>query len=307
MRLLIACPDCKLQYDATGRRVHSRFHCACGAVVIVERPRGHEADVVHCSGCGAAREARAKSCAYCGADFTIHETDLDTVCPGCLARVSDRARYCHHCATPLTAEILAGAATELSCPACEGRRLYSRQLPDASVTALECRVCAGFWVGLGAFHDLLDAEARRPSGASGLQRGGAPEKRQHYRKCPHCAGLMVRRHLGGGKSGVVIDVCGEHGLWFDVDELARALAWIRAGGLESVRRDVARLKGSPDLNRKYLPQRSDETREKLGTALAQATARMAQSKDAVREARLDADDLLVLAGGLAKIFYRLMS
>jgi hypothetical protein len=306
MRLLIACPGCKLQYDATGRRIGSRFHCSCGEIVTIQKPRGHEADVVHCSGCGAAREERTKSCGYCGADFTIHETDLDTVCPGCLARVSDRARYCHHCATPLAADVVTGEATKLTCPVCDGRRLYGRQLPDSSISALECRVCAGFWIGLGAFHNLLEAEARRPSAASGVQRGGEPERRQPYRKCPQCAGLMIRRHLGNGKSGVIVDVCGVHGLWFDADELARALAWIRAGGLESVRREVARFKGSPDQHRKRLPQHSDETQEKLGRALAQATARMANPRDVVYESRLDRDLLVVLAGGLAKIFYRLL-
>lgn len=303
MRLLVACSNCKLPYDATGRRIGSRFHCSCGAVVTIQKPRGHEADVVHCAACGAARQERAKSCGYCGADFTIHETDLDTVCPGCLARVSDRARYCHYCATPLAADVLAGKATRLACPECDGRQLYSRQLPDPVVAALECRVCAGFWIGVGAFHEVLEAESRKSATRPGPQRTNDPPRQQRYRKCPECTGLMTRRNLGGA-SGVVIDVCGAHGLWFDADELARALAWIRAGGLEHVRRDLARLKGSPDEYRKSVVQYSDQTQEKLGTALAQATARMANPRESLSEAELEFD-LLVLAGELAKIFYRL--
>lgn len=305
MRLLVACSVCRMTHDATGRKVGTQFHCACGEAVIIRQPRGHAADVVHCSTCGASREAGTRACGYCGADFTIHETDLETVCPGCLARASDRARYCHHCATPLTAEVLAGEATELACPQCEGRRLYSRRLDDAAVTALECRVCAGFWVGVSAFHDLLDSEAKRPTGVTAVHRAAEPERGQRYRKCPHCAGLMVRRNLGGGQSGVVIDVCGEHGLWFDADELARALGWIRAGGLESVRRDVAKLKGSPDQNRRRQLPVSEESQEKLGRALAEATERLARSRDSVSPRELEFD-LLVLAGGLVKIFFRLL-
>lgn len=305
MRLLVACPACKLRYDATGRRVGSRFHCSCGEVVTIEQPNSHEARVVHCAGCGAAREQNTKACGYCGADFTIHEADLDTVCPGCLARVSDRARYCHYCATPLSADVVAGDKTELPCPCCEGRRLYSRHLGDPNVTALECRVCAGFWVGIHAFHEMLNAESRRPASAAGGPRTSEPEGKRKYRKCPHCGGLMVRRQLGGGQSGIVLDLCGEHGLWFDADELARALAWIRAGGLEAVRRDLARLKGAPDDARKRI-QYSDDTQEKLGTVLAQATARMANTRDAMSEAERDGN-LLVLAGELAKIFFRLLS
>jgi hypothetical protein len=84
------------------------------------------------------------------------------------------------------------------------------------------------------------------------------------------------------------------------------LAWIRAGGLEAVRRDLARLKGSPDENRKRTSEYSDQTQEKLGTALAQATARMAQPSHVLADTQLDVD-LLVLAGQLAKIFFRLLT
>jgi hypothetical protein len=36
-------------------------------------------------------------------------------------------------------------------------------------------------------------------------------------------------------SGVVIDVCREHGTWFDVNELHRIVQFIRAGGLDRSR------------------------------------------------------------------------
>ena len=45
---------------------------------------------------------------------------------------------------------------------------------------------------------------------------------------------MNRRNYGG-TSGVIIDLCKADGLWFDADELARILAWIRSGGVEKAR------------------------------------------------------------------------
>jgi hypothetical protein len=36
-------------------------------------------------------------------------------------------------------------------------------------------------------------------------------------------------------SGVIVDVCTNHGTWFDADELRRVLDFISAGGLESAR------------------------------------------------------------------------
>jgi Zn-finger nucleic acid-binding protein len=51
-----------------------------------------------------------------------------------------------------------------------------------------------------------------------------------YRPCPDCKKLMNRRNYGR-RSGVIVDVCSEHGAWFDFGELARILSWIRDGGL----------------------------------------------------------------------------
>jgi Zn-finger nucleic acid-binding protein len=60
----------------------------------------------------------------------------------------------------------------------------------------------------------------------------APNRRRRgsfYRPCPTCGSLMPRRQYSHG-SGVIIDLCKEHGVWFDADELPRLLRWIRTGG-----------------------------------------------------------------------------
>lgn len=299
MRLLVQCDQCRLRYDATGRKIGGKFRCRCGEVVVIQEPRGHEAAVVHCAACGAAREGRTKSCTYCGADFTIHETDLHTICPGCQARVSDRARYCHHCASPLGADLVAGEASELTCPCCPGRHLVSRRLVTLQATALECRVCAGLWIGLEAFHDLLDAEARNPKPVAVSHRQAPHHGKQGYRQCPHCGGLMVRRNFGRGASNVVLDVCGEHGLWFDCDELSHLIAWLRTGGLEDARRDVAQLRRSPDVRRlRELP--ADPRRGE-----AASLDHVRQLLEDHRGGEVDID-LTVVIRGLVTIFDRLL-
>ena len=252
MRLLVKCPSCDQKYDATNRKIGSRFRCRCGKVVEIAQAKSHEAAVIHCSACGASREEGARACNYCGSDFTIHELDLNTVCPGCLARVSDRARYCHHCATSLGVEAVACDESALRCPACEDRQLVSRRLESISTTAMECQVCAGLWIGLESFHDLLTLEARGKIGQEVSHRRPSrePQSAKRYRPCPTCRQLMTPRHMGKGRSGIVLDVCGEHGLWFDCDELSHLISWMRSGGLDAVKRDVGVLKGSPDVVRK---------------------------------------------------------
>jgi Zn-finger nucleic acid-binding protein len=203
--------------------------------------------VVRCSACGAARGSDAACCPYCQAEFTLHERDLNTVCPRCLALVSDRARFCHYCGAGLVPESDAGTDTELLCPACqEGPGLVSRRLGATVVTLLECGRCAGFWLGHAAFRELVERAQQQtlPAGTipetpqqvaarSGLPAGSVAPRGQRrgsfYRPCAVCGELMNRIHYGRD-SGVIIDVCRDHGSWFDADELARILAWLRAGG-----------------------------------------------------------------------------
>jgi hypothetical protein len=46
---------------------------------------------------------------------------------------------------------------------------------------------------------------------------------------------MLRRNFGG-QSGIIVDVCAVHGVWFDRGELPRALEFVERGGLELERR-----------------------------------------------------------------------
>ena len=40
-----------------------------------------------------------------------------------------------------------------------------------------------------------------------------------------------------GRSGIQLDICGGHGIWFDPDELAHAMTFVRSGGLEAALRE----------------------------------------------------------------------
>ena len=115
---------------------------------------------------------------------------------------------------------------------------------------MECQKCGGFWIGLETLDRLLDREAQQPQSAAPAP-GPPPEPppRSPYRPCAVCGQLMVRRNFGR-TSGVIVDVCGSHGIWFDAEELAHVMRWIRSGNLEAARDDLACLVRSPDLARK---------------------------------------------------------
>lgn len=212
----------------------------------ITAPKGHEARVVNCSSCGAPQEEGSTHCNFCGADFTLHERDLNTVCPNCMARISDRAKFCHHCGSRVAVESVAGEETRLPCPACgEYYCLSGRRV--ANVPVLECGRCAGLWLGTDAFRQLTDQAAANvvapdehftPRQAAQGEAAFSQSAGQRYRKCPMCGQIMHRRNYAR-RSGVIIDVCRDHGAWFDADELPRIINWIRQGGLALSKREIA--------------------------------------------------------------------
>ena len=221
-----------------------RARCRCGEVITVEESRGNDAEVIRCSGCGGPRTPGDDACAYCGDEFTLHEKDLYTVCPECMTRVSDRARFCHNCATPLRPEEEMGPATSAVCPSCAAENhLHSRALGTESISSLECDRCAGLWLAIGSFEELADkavgtkVSVLRQKPEKTVLESQPKRNGPFYRRCAICRGLMSRSNYGmrsgpGGGSGVIVDICGEHGVWLDCRELEHILSWVRSGGAQ---------------------------------------------------------------------------
>lgn len=265
-RLLVKCRSCQRQYSLANRMQGKQFHCHCGVVIKVKAARGHDATVVVCSACGAPRQENARSCTHCDSDFTLHEQDLVSMCPGCLSRISKRARFCHHCGLRIEPESVRVRKAVQVCPACEGdKHLAHRMLGTPRVAVLECQVCAGLWIPLERFCALIEGEST--SMYSALGPGEAEWKEQSgrmYRPCAVCRQLMIRQHFGRGKSRVILDICGSHGVWLDNDELAHLLAWVRAGGARDAAHDIAKLRNAKDRQRKREAFQLDEASSPLG-------------------------------------------
>ena len=83
-----------------------------------------------------------------------------------------------------------------------------------------------------------------------------------YISCPVCGKLMNRKAFGR-ISGVVVDVCKTHGVWFDAGELAEVIRFVEQGGLEREReREIDEL--AERERRLRLAQMSAESVEGLG-------------------------------------------
>lgn len=204
-----------------------------------------EVTVLHCSACGAPVAAAAKRCDHCAAPIAWHPRDLDRVCIGCGARMARAARYCAGCGGAVPEQSITPFPVQRDCPRCSGAlRQRDLGLGKGGGTLIECAACHGAWLAPAVF-DHFCQRAEAAAAASAALRGRsrrttlAVETAVRYLACPDCGQRMLRRNWGG-VSGIVVDVCVKHGLWFDSDELAQVVAFLRDGGREQIVRAQAR-------------------------------------------------------------------
>jgi Zn-finger nucleic acid-binding protein len=95
-----------------------------------------------------------------------------------------------------------------------------------------CPQCSGLWLDTGEFdfhtslRDVLsDEEIPRACPRPSL------DNESEYFKCARCEAVMVRRNFRR-ISGVLIDVCRDHGVWLDAGELEQIRCFIANGGLD---------------------------------------------------------------------------
>jgi Zn-finger nucleic acid-binding protein len=82
-----------------------------------------------------------------------------------------------------------------------------------------------------AHNESQAAVLARPANELGTAQG---LEKVRYLQCPECSKLMNRVNFAK-YSGVIMDVCKEHGTFFDRDELRRIVTFIREGGLDMSR------------------------------------------------------------------------
>lgn len=226
---LAACPDCKRQYDVSNHPEGERIRCLCGTAFPVVHHEPHDARAIRCSSCGAPLEDDERRCRFCESEFTIVERRLDAVCPSCYARLASDAKFCMECGVGIEPQALIPVPENAQCPRCEGE-LQSRDLGETSL--VECTSCAGLWCPPQTFKRICREASQ---GASALRRRVTFEPVRHpfrYLKCPACEDMMVPRNFAK-TSGIMIDVCRDHGVWLDDTELERIVAWVAENGAPS--------------------------------------------------------------------------
>jgi Zn-finger nucleic acid-binding protein len=209
-----------------------------------------EAGLYRCPSCGAPAGPHAAACGFCRAQ--LHPVR----CPWCFDWTDATSRDCPRCGA--VGAPPAVGAKPLNCPACGKAALFSRGLGGVNLSS--CADCGGVWADAVSFKKLCEDRAAQSAymgEGSALERPKAsdPSKEDiRYRPCPSCGELMNRFNFAGC-SGVILDVCKPHGVWFDADELRRIVEFIRGGGLDVAR---AKEKTALELERRRLEQAAND-------------------------------------------------
>ena len=215
------------------------------------------AKTLHCPTCGSAVTGEEASCRYCGARLAT------VACPGCFGMMFAGSKHCPHCG----AEASRGPAedvTGLTCPDCQVSlvRVMLAETPLA-----ECERCFGVWLDTKTFERVC-AERERQAAVLGkpVPQEIDVRKAWRYLPCPQCRQLMHRVNFAS-QSGVIIDLCKDHGVWFEREELRKIVEFIRAGGMQEAREaQIRRLE--------HERQRIERERAETAQAVARADGRV---------------------------------
>ncbi len=173
-------------------------------------------------------------------------------------------RFCPHCgarAEELSSSARALADDALPCPNC---KLTMKPLVLRHTPLQECDACHGIWIDAASFERIC-ADRERQADVLGAPSQEKPRRRPpyvRYRPCPQCERLMNRLNFAH-ISGVVVDVCKGHGIWFDRDELRHIVEFIREGGMELSRGKLAE-KASEKQREAAAKERIDAMAKALG-------------------------------------------
>ncbi len=162
-------------------------------------------------------------------------------CTSCGGALSGAMTFCPFCGVRQAIDLrqthfreMSSPDQNLPCPGCETpmQVIEVDTLPPLHIE--RCGKCYGMFFNPGELEAVLNYKTEAAVRFDSVMLDQIHEDfgSHHevvYRKCPFCAERMSHLNFGG-RSGVILDKCGTHGVWLDGGELRRLAEWWRAGG-----------------------------------------------------------------------------
>jgi len=144
------------------------------------------------------------------------------------------SKFCGHCGAEAVAAEVSATNQSGKCPRCS---ISLQTLTIDKISFNECARCGGIWSDAETFEKIcLDRDERSAALAYFGERPQVSDSKIpiRYVACPECKQLMNRSNFARS-SGVIVDLCKEHGVWFDAGELPKIVEFIEGGGLARAR------------------------------------------------------------------------
>ena len=202
-------------------------------------------------------------------------------CPSCFGLMFLGSRYCPRCGAKAVQTQTKTEENLGSCPRCRVQ-LNLLQVKDSDLC--ECQKCGGLWADVETFENICASRENRAAVLSLISTRHSALENKHparinYVPCPDCKQLMNRNNFARS-SGVIIDICKHHGVWFEAEELPKIIEFIRRGGLEHARRKE---KLEIDDQRDRLRQEQQKLRLEQNRSSAQGSSWDSDSNLDIRE------------------------
>ncbi len=270
--MLIACEECRRQYEVGDFKPGSRVRCVCGQLCKVPKVKPRQVQMLHCSNCGGSLGDGQEVCSYCESTVDRSDRARPDVCPECMCGLAENAKFCNNCGVDIDPESIVRAVTDRNCPRCKEPLVLST---SEKSSFYQCTACAGLWLDRENFETLLakreaDAEPRPKALPGHLPKSVFPvfsHKELHQResdpqvnlRCPTCRRVMARKRFAH-YSAVYIDECFSHGFWFDEGEIQEILDIVAVGGLAEAREKQER----SERRRRQRSRRRSRERDRSG-------------------------------------------
>ncbi len=184
-------------------------------------------EALNCPNCGAAVIDESIRCEHC-------RSRLKTMsCVSCFGTIFEGSKFCPLCGAKAIRSEKIDIEKIGDCPRCK-QKLSLLEIEDLSIC--ECEKCEGVWLDIDTFEEICSNQEKQAAVLKKFDEIFTNKKALHvqYVPCPDCKNLMNRSNFAK-ISGIIIDSCKQHGIWFDAEELPKIVEFIRKGGMDKMR------------------------------------------------------------------------
>ncbi|MDD3818198.1 MAG: zf-TFIIB domain-containing protein [Thiovulaceae bacterium] len=174
--------------------------------------------MARCTHCGAPLPKNSMICEYCGV-----RNDIELKSKNIGAELPQSNRFCPDCLVQLESSDVGVKERFIieKCPKCYGLFFDHDELEKL----LKESVDVSHRIDRQKLHALMQYPRH--------------QDKIIYRRCPVCNQTMQRRNYAR-TSGVIMDVCFEHGIWLDAGEFKQLQEWARLGGVQKALQEPQR-------------------------------------------------------------------